>query len=61
MGTACIDHTRSNKMLIELNSGIFSMDITDHMPIFNTFSIVSFNRCEYFIKSFRDHSKECLD
>ena len=31
------------------------------MPLFFTFPAVSGNRGEYFIKSFRDHSKECLD
>ena len=31
------------------------------MPIFITFPIVSANRCEYFITSFRDHSKKYLD
>ena len=47
--------------MLELTSGIFPIDITDHMPIFITFPVVSANRGEYFIKSFRDHSKECLD
>ena len=31
------------------------------MPIFITFPVVSANRGEYFIKCFRDQSKECLD
>ena len=37
-GTACIDHIWSNKML-ELNSGIFHIDSTDHMPLFITFPV----------------------
>ena len=47
--------------MLELTSGIFPIDIMDHMPIFIAFPVVSSNRGEYFIKSFRDHSKECLD
>ena len=41
--------------------GTFPIDVTDHMPVFIAFPAVSTNRGEYFIKSFRDHSKECLD
>ena len=33
---------------------------TDHMPVFITFPVVSTIGGEYIIKSFRDHSKECL-
>ena len=34
-GTACSDHLWSNKML-EFTSGIFPIDIADHMPTFIT-------------------------
>ena len=36
-------------------------DVMDHMPVFIAFQVVSTNRGEYFIKSFRYQSKECLD
>ena len=59
-GTACLDHIWTNKMS-EMTAGIFPIDITDHMPVFITFPVVSANKSEFYIKSFRDHSKKCLD
>ena len=49
----------SNKML-SMTSGIVPIDVTGHMPVFIAFPVVSTNKGEYFIKYFRDHSKECL-
>ena len=54
--TACMNHVWRY-----FPSGIFPIEITDHMPIFITFPVVSAYRAEYFIKYFRDHSKKCLD
>ena len=41
--------------MLELTSGIFPIDITDHMPIFIKFPVVSANRGEYSIKSASDY------
>jgi len=55
---SCIDHIWFNQ-IIDVESGVLELDITDHYPVFASTRILS-DVSSHFIKKFRDHSATTL-